>query len=167
MALFVLHKLILQTRMHSHPVRLDAWFLVRPFVYFHVSCMRTVKALARLRKCAGSPEPSLISTIISWAGINYLFSFNNFAAFNEINGLFKVQYYHISGWVKYLCRYSGGAMLYIGIWWVQKYHSFGSQLFQNDVFLQKQNRCPKSGVKSQNFLRKATYLLDNFSSFTG
>ena len=34
--------------------------------------MRTVKALARLRGCAGSPEPSLvayvISTKISWAG---------------------------------------------------------------------------------------------------
>ena len=54
-----------------HPVGLDVWVLVRPFVYFH-SCVRTAKALARLRGCAGSPEPSLvayvISTIISWAG---------------------------------------------------------------------------------------------------
>ena len=36
------------------------------------SCLRTAKALARLRGCAGSPESSLvayvISTIISWAG---------------------------------------------------------------------------------------------------
>ena len=71
MALFVPRKLILQTRMHSHPVRLDVWFLVWPFVYFHTSCVRTAKALARLRRCASSPEPSLvayvISTIISWA----------------------------------------------------------------------------------------------------
>ena len=37
-----------------------------------ILCVRTAKALARLRRCAGSPEPSLvaylISTIISWAG---------------------------------------------------------------------------------------------------
>ena len=31
MALFVLRKLILQTRMRSHPVGLDVLFLVRPF----------------------------------------------------------------------------------------------------------------------------------------
>ena len=76
MAHFVLRKLILQTRMSSHPAAiqwgLDVWFLVGPFVYFHTSCVRTEKALARLRGCAGSPEPSLvafvISTIISWAG---------------------------------------------------------------------------------------------------
>ena len=70
--LFVLRKLILQTCMRSHPVGLDIRFLVGPFVYFHTSCLRTAKALARLRRCAGSPEPSLvayvISTIISWAG---------------------------------------------------------------------------------------------------
>ena len=70
MILFVLRKLILQTRMHSHPVGLDVWFLVGPFV--HTSCVRTAKALARLHGCAGSPETSLvvyvISTIISWAG---------------------------------------------------------------------------------------------------
>ena len=72
MALFVLRKLILQTRICSHPVELDVWCLVGPFVYFYTSCERTAKALARLRGCAGSPEPSLvayvISTIISWAG---------------------------------------------------------------------------------------------------
>ena len=76
MALFVLLKLILQIRMHSHPVGLDVWFLGGPFVYFHTSYERTVKALARLCECAGSPEPSLvayvISTIISWAGSNHL-----------------------------------------------------------------------------------------------
>ena len=72
MVLSVLCKLILQMRMRSHPVGLDVWFLVRPFIYFHTSCVRTAKALARLRGCAGSPETSLvayvISTIFSWAG---------------------------------------------------------------------------------------------------
>ena len=34
MALFVLRKLILQTRMRSHQAGLDAWCLVGPFVYF-------------------------------------------------------------------------------------------------------------------------------------
>ena len=71
MVLFILRKLILQTRMRSHPVGLNVWFFVGPFVYFHPSCVRTAKALARLRGCAGSPEPLLvayvISTTISWA----------------------------------------------------------------------------------------------------
>ena len=69
---FVIRKLILQMHMRSHPVKQDVWFLVGPFVYFHTSCVRTAKALARMRRCAGLPEPSLvayvISTIISWAG---------------------------------------------------------------------------------------------------
>ena len=67
---FVLRKLILQTCMRIHALGLDVWFLVGPFVQFHTSCVRTAKALVRLRGCAGSPEPSLvalISTIISWA----------------------------------------------------------------------------------------------------
>ena len=71
---FVLRKLILQTRMCSHPVGLAVLFLVRPFVYFHTWYMPTVTALMRLRESAASPEPSLvayvISTIISWAGSN-------------------------------------------------------------------------------------------------
>ena len=77
LAPFVLRKLILQIRMRSHPVGLDVWFFVWPFVYFHSSCVRTKKALVRLRRCAGSPEPSLvayaISTTISWFG-SFLFS---------------------------------------------------------------------------------------------
>ena len=72
MVIFFLRKLILQMRMRSHPVGLDVWSLVSPFVYFHTSYVRTMKALARQRRCAGLPEPSLvayvISTIISWAG---------------------------------------------------------------------------------------------------
>ena len=74
MALFVLRKLILQTRMRSYTVGLDAWFLVWPFEYFHTPCVRTAMALARLRGCAGLPEPSLVAyviiTIISWADSN-------------------------------------------------------------------------------------------------
>ena len=80
MALFVLRKLIPQTRMRSHRVGLDFWLLVGPFVYFHTLCVRTAKALARLRACAGSPEPSLvayaISTIISCADSNMDSSLN-------------------------------------------------------------------------------------------
>ena len=72
MVLFILRKLILQTCMCIHPVGLDVWFFVGPFVYFHTSSVRTVKALVRLRGCAGSPERSLvayvINMIISWAG---------------------------------------------------------------------------------------------------
>ena len=46
MVRFVLRKLILQTHMG-----LDIWLLVGPFVFFHTSCVRTAKALARLRGC--------------------------------------------------------------------------------------------------------------------
>ena len=72
MVLFILCKFIPQTCMRSHPVELDIWFLVGPFIYFHASYVRTAKALARLRICAGSGSPELslvtyvISTIISW-----------------------------------------------------------------------------------------------------
>ena len=70
--LFVLRKLILQTRMRSDSVGLDVWLLVGLFIYFHTSCVQTAKGLARLRRCPSSPEPSLvayvISTKISWAG---------------------------------------------------------------------------------------------------
>ena len=72
MVLSVLRQLILQTHMCSHPVGLDVWFLVWPFIYFHTSCVRTAKALAKMHGCAGSPEPLLVTyairIIISWAG---------------------------------------------------------------------------------------------------
>ena len=71
MALIALRKLNLQSRMRSLQWGYTS-DSVRPFVYFHTSCVRTAKALARLRGCAGSPEPSLvayvISTMVSWAG---------------------------------------------------------------------------------------------------
>ena len=71
-ARFVLCKL----QMRNHPVGLDVWFLVGPFVYFHTLCVQAAKALARL--CGwGLPEPSLdayvTSTIISRAGSNNFF----------------------------------------------------------------------------------------------
>ena len=65
MALFILRKFILQTRMRSHPVELNVWCLVGPFAYFHTSCVRPAKVLARLRGCIGSPEPSLVAYVIS------------------------------------------------------------------------------------------------------
>ena len=52
MALIELRKLILQTRMRIHPVGLDDWFLVGPFVYFRTLCVRAAMALARLRGLA-------------------------------------------------------------------------------------------------------------------
>ena len=72
MALFVLRKLILQTRMCSHPVGPDIWCLVGPFGYFHTSCVQTAKALAR--QCGSRLglrlSPVWLSTIISLAGSN-------------------------------------------------------------------------------------------------
>ena len=65
MVLFVLSKILLQTRMRSHPVRLDVWFLIGPFVYFHTSCVQTAKALARLHGCTGLPDPSLVAYVIN------------------------------------------------------------------------------------------------------
>ena len=44
MALIALRKLNLQTCMRSNPLALHVWFLVRPFVYFRTSCVRTAKA---------------------------------------------------------------------------------------------------------------------------
>ena len=71
MVLFVLHELILQTRMCSHPVGLDVWFLARPFVYFyfHTSCVRTAKALEAARMLALATAGRLCDkyqNLISW-----------------------------------------------------------------------------------------------------
>ena len=106
MELFVLRKLILQTRMRSHPVVLDIWFLVGPFVYFHTSCVRTAKALARLCGCTGSPKPSLvayvISTTISWAGSVIIISLVNLfcllAYCRETNFYWIISDYTTSKW---------------------------------------------------------------------
>ena len=88
MVLFVLRKLILQTRMCSRPVGMDVWYLVRPFVYFHTSCVRTANGsgeTARMHRLAWAfagrlcdeyqnlmswlPEccPSVVSVSFNWA----------------------------------------------------------------------------------------------------
>ena len=90
MVLFVFHKITLQTRMRSHPVRLDVRCLVGHFIYFHTLCVRTAKALARLRECAGSPEPSLVAyaihTIISGS------KFKQFCMYLNIIRIRNLQY---------------------------------------------------------------------------
>ena len=79
MALIALRKFNLQTRMRNNPLGQHIWFLVRPLVYFHTLCVRTVKVLATLCRWAISPESSLftyaISTIISLAGLFIVISF--------------------------------------------------------------------------------------------
>ena len=67
MALFVLQKLILQTRMRSHPVGLDVWFLVGPFVYFHILCVQTAKALmSRLAWAFAGSLCDKYQNLMSW-----------------------------------------------------------------------------------------------------
>ena len=60
LALFVLCKFIFKKCMPSHTVGLDVCFFVWTFVYFHSSCVRTAKALARLHGCAGYLHWSLM-----------------------------------------------------------------------------------------------------------
>ena len=60
MALFVLRKL-LKMLMRSHPVGLDVWILVGPFVYFHTTYVR-----------AKSLVTYVISTIVIWTGSNHV-----------------------------------------------------------------------------------------------
>ena len=40
------------------------WIIIWVFIYIHTLCMRAVKAMARMRICAGSPEPSLLANMI-------------------------------------------------------------------------------------------------------
>ena len=46
------HKLILQTRMGSHPVGLEVWILVGPFVYFMNANSEGSGRTARMRRLA-------------------------------------------------------------------------------------------------------------------
>ena len=63
---------ILRTRMRSLWNRSEVWLFAWSFLFIPILCGRTAKALARLRACTGSPEPSLvayvISTFLTWAG---------------------------------------------------------------------------------------------------
>ena len=101
MVLFILRKLILQMCMCSHPVGLDVWFLIGPFVYPHTSWVGTATALARLRGCAGSPEPSLIAyvirTVISWAGSNSIFGLSFWSCLSCLTSLKEI--YHSQRWL--------------------------------------------------------------------
>ena len=63
MALFVLRTHSIAHAQPSSGAR--CLILVGSFVYFHTSCVRTAMALAGLRGCAGSPEPSLVAYVIS------------------------------------------------------------------------------------------------------
>ena len=70
MALFVLGKLILQTRMVSHPVGQDVNFWSDPSSTI-LMCANS-EGLVRLRRCAGLPEPSLVSYVISKGDSRYV-----------------------------------------------------------------------------------------------
>ena len=67
--LFVVRKLILLTDMR---IMSNFWSNPWSASTFYTSCVRTAKALASQRGCAGSPKPSLvlfvISTLFTWAG---------------------------------------------------------------------------------------------------
>ena len=126
MVLFVLRKLILQTHMNSHPVSLDVWSLVGPFVYFNTSSVQTAKALVRLRKCAVSPEPLLvayaISPIISWVGsINYV---NYEAKYDEL--IYNLGQMWITAVLRYMARLTNTMWININIIF-QKQNSCNSQ----------------------------------------
>ena len=57
--------------MHSHLVGLNLLLFFWGFLLFHILCMQTVKALARMQGCAGWPKSLLVaymlSTFSTWA----------------------------------------------------------------------------------------------------
>ena len=93
MVLFILRKLILQMGMRSHPMGLDIWFLVRPFIYFHTY----VSELQRLWRDSMDAQAGLslcwspISTIISWACSNCFIwcSVNSFVSIKWKRNFYK------------------------------------------------------------------------------
>ena len=117
MVLFVLRKLILQTRMRSHQAGLDVWFLVGLFDYFHTSFVRTARALVRLRGPELSLVPYVISTIISWAG-SYTSGKKSCASrlfFTLLGKCWKYGIvYSMFGYVIHIWR-----MLYENLWWLR------------------------------------------------
>ena len=75
---------ILQICMSSLSKESGMWLFVWSFLQLPLLCEQTAKALARLRRCAGSTQPSLfayvISTIFSCVGsINLVFSCGRYA----------------------------------------------------------------------------------------
>ena len=84
MVLFVLRKLILQARMCSHPMGLDVWFLVGPFIYFilpYVMCANS----------QGSGETAQMCRL-SWA----------FAGRRACPGRLCDKYHNVMSWLKWL-----------------------------------------------------------------
>ena len=65
MVLFILRKLIFQTRMRSHPVGLDVCLFGQTLHLLPYFMCANRKALAGLRVYAGSPEPSLVAYVTS------------------------------------------------------------------------------------------------------
>ena len=65
MVLFVLRKLILQTRMRSHQAGLDVWFLVGLFDYFICSNSEGSGEIARTWAFAG-PLCDKYHNLMSW-----------------------------------------------------------------------------------------------------
>ena len=61
----VIQFVILQMRMHSLTVELNLRLFVWSFLKIHILCEKTAKALARLCRCAGLPEPLLFAYVIS------------------------------------------------------------------------------------------------------
>ena len=117
--------------MGSHPVAPDVIFLVGPFVYFHTLCVQTAKALVRLRRCTGSPEPLLVTymvrTIISWGGSNHERVSRKSAVYNLITNIIKYLYFY---WTIY-CK-----PLYFRILWFDTF-SRKLKFAMHDAFLFK------------------------------
>ena len=54
---------------------------VRFFIYIHTLCMQVTKAVASMRKCAGSPEHSLLDNASSYLNGSYDFYYNHSSCF--------------------------------------------------------------------------------------
>ena len=60
-----MRKMLPLTSMSTNLEGLEVEFLARAFLYFHTLCIRAAKALASLRICTDSSEPSLLTDAIS------------------------------------------------------------------------------------------------------
>ena len=103
MVLSVLRILILQKRMHGHPVGLDVWYLLRHFVYFHTLWVWTAKVLAwlRMRRLAWAFTGRLCDkyhNLTSWlkwySEISYLTEI--FTGFKKIKKLFMILFQNLN-----------------------------------------------------------------------
>ena len=91
--------------MSSHSEGPGIWFSVWRFLLIHCLYERAAKVLARLRGCAGSPEPSLlawaISTKFAWRGPNNVHIAKNSVFIHDfkLNSLFPC----VCVWVIWSC----------------------------------------------------------------